>query len=143
VSTNQVDEVIDLLRRSVRGLKQNMIQELKEYNITFPQALVLRILNLDGTHSLAQLASRLDMTTSSLSGIVERLVKLGFVNRIQDHEDRRAILISLSDEGKKLVAMVPALSNVYFRNVLHKMDSTDVTLLNEQLKKFVAVLEEQ
>jgi DNA-binding MarR family transcriptional regulator len=83
------------------------------------------------------------MTTSSLSGIVERLVKLGFVNRIQDHEDRRAILISLSDEGKKLVAMVPALSNVYFRNVLHKMDSTDVTLLNEQLKKFVAVLEEQ
>jgi len=112
VSTNQVDEVIDLLRRSVRGLKQNMMQELREYNITFPQALVLRILNLDGTHTLMQLASRLDMTTSSLSGIVDRLVKLGFVDRIQDQEDRRAILISLSNEGVKLVAQVPALSNL-------------------------------
>lgn len=140
-TTNQLDDLIDLLRRSVRGLKQKMIQELKSYNITVPQAFVLRSLHADGPHNLIQLANNLDMSTSSLSGIIERLVRLNYVNRDRDEADRRTIIISLSKNGQKLIQQVPVLNNQYFHTILQQMNSNDIELLNAQLQKLVTILE--
>ncbi|SFS89079.1 MarR family winged helix-turn-helix transcriptional regulator [Marininema halotolerans] len=138
-----LDELIVLMRMTARAFRQRSFQELKQYNLTFPQSIILKTLSMDGPYSLANLSEQAGMTTSSVSGIVDRLEANDWVTRRRDENDRRVVWIELSDEGKELVRQVPALNSDHFKQLLRRMPEEDVTLLVEQLKKFYRFMEEE
>ncbi|OYD06818.1 MarR family winged helix-turn-helix transcriptional regulator [Paludifilum halophilum] len=138
----RIDELIFLLRRSTRALKQRAFQELKKYDLTVPQSAILRTLGFEGRQSLADLSEKAGMTTSSVSGIVDRLEHSELVQRQRDDKDRRVVWIDLTPKGRELVDRVPALNTESFKNILRQMDPEDAELLVIQLRKFLQVLEE-
>lgn len=138
----QISELIELMRRTMREFKQRVHQELREYDLTVPQMWVLRTLHHEGTHSLAELSRRVGMSTSTASGIVDRLVRMGLVDRVRDEQDRRVVWVSLSAQGQALVAKVPALHMDYFRTLLEKMPSEEAEGLIRHLKTLLTIIEE-
>ncbi|MDA8354105.1 MAG: MarR family transcriptional regulator [Firmicutes bacterium] len=139
-----LDELEILMRRNARAFRQRLFQELKEYNLTVPQNSVLRTLSLEGRHSLAKLSESVGMTTSSVSGIIDRLEKQGWVQRTRDKEDRRVVWIDLTDDGRKRMLEVPVLRPDHFKNMLRKcLSEEDVELLVIQLRKLHQGLEKE
>ena len=61
---------------------------------------VLFILFYKKDQSLKDLAHLLAVSTSNLSIMIESMVKEGLVNREQDKQDRRKIVLNLSEKGK-------------------------------------------
>jgi DNA-binding MarR family transcriptional regulator len=74
---------------------------LKESGVTGPQRLALRIIGLFPGLTFGQLAARLHIHPSTLSGIVKRLETQALVIRSADPEDARRGRLSLTPLGEE------------------------------------------
>lgn len=80
-------------------------RSLRPHGITTPQYNILRILNGSAPKGLSVLdiKSRMLDRSSNVSRLVEKLRLAGFVARIPHGKDRRMVIVSISDSGKKLL----------------------------------------
>ena len=74
----------------------NTISDLK---VTSTQGLVMNFLFFDDHITAVELGKRTLLDSATLTGILDRLVSSGFVERKQHPEDRRAILVCLTAKG--------------------------------------------
>ena len=95
---------------------QHMSQQFRSHfgrlDLTFPQALVLTVLGEDGPVPISALAERTGSANSTVSGIVDRLEKLGLARRQRSETDRcwtRRIFLRPSAAA---VALCPARSRI-------------------------------
>ena len=52
---------------------------------------------------MSQLAELMRHTTPATTGLVERLVEAGFIERFSHPKDRRQVLVRITDKGRELV----------------------------------------
>jgi len=74
---------------------------LGELGLTYPQYLVMLALWQDGVTAVHDLAARLQLTSSAITPLVDRLEGAGFVTRARA-SDRRVVLIALTEAGRLL-----------------------------------------
>ena len=81
-------------------------RQLRPYGLTSPQYNILRILNGSFPKGLSVLdiKSRMIDRSSNVSRLVEKLRLSGFVERVPHSEDRRMVVVNISESGKKLLA---------------------------------------
>lgn len=58
--------------------------------------------------SVTELASRLALSQSSVTELIDRSVAAGLVVRVTSSEDRRVVLVRLTDEGERRLAATVA-----------------------------------
>lgn len=80
--------------------------ELYKDKITLPQFLVLGFLNEKAEARMTDLAQFMKVTTAAMTGIVDRLVRDGYVSRLYDPQDRRIIRIKITSKGSELVKRI-------------------------------------
>ena len=74
--------------------------------ITLQQYIVLDILNCHAILKMKDIAKALRVSLPAVTGLINRLVKLKFVKRVYNKDDRRVIFIEITDLGKKTVKEV-------------------------------------
>lgn len=73
-----------------------------EYGITAPQSFViLDVNNFEGS-SLKDIAARIELDSSAVTGLIDRLEKENLVERKDDPDDRRGTRIYLTEKGRDL-----------------------------------------
>jgi len=77
-------------------IKKNLDQEFKTLGISESQGLIIRTLMEYNDMKVSDIAKRLDLSNSTVSGIVDRLVEKGVVDRKRSEQDRRVVMISLA-----------------------------------------------
>ncbi|HET7627657.1 MAG TPA: MarR family transcriptional regulator [Bacillales bacterium] len=96
-------ERIDEVLRSIRKLNRALFQLLREAadlsDATAVQLMVLKTLSKQPDISLSELADHLQLGNSTMSGVVERLVTSGLIVRERSKEDRRTIVMRLTEAG--------------------------------------------
>lgn len=98
----KINELINMLSLFTRQTYVEWIPELEEeLGITEQRFLVMWELKLQPNCSLKDLASMLVVSPSSLSIMVNALVKQGSVQRVEDAEDRRRVVLRLTDQGER------------------------------------------
>lgn len=101
--TDRIHEIMPVL---LREFTKRQRDELYSGKITLPQFFILNFLNRQGESRMTDLAHFMDVTTAAMTGIVDRLVKSGYLIRVFDPDDRRIIKIRLSAKGSGLVKKV-------------------------------------
>lgn len=87
---------------SLRKLQRLYNAVCAEYGITYAQSFILfALLENDGLN-IKSLAETLDIDSSAITGLVDRLEKEKLVARQVDSEDRRALRVFLTGKGRKL-----------------------------------------
>lgn len=83
-----------------------LTRQLRPYGLTAPQYNILRILNGSFPKGLSVLdiKSRMIDRSSNVSRLVEKLRLAGWVERVAHTEDRRMVIVTISESGKKLLA---------------------------------------
>ena len=79
---------------------------LREYGLTSPtQYNILRILRGEGKPlPILEIASRTITVVPGITGLIDRLERAGFVNRLRCEKDRRVIYVALTDQGMTTLA---------------------------------------
>jgi DNA-binding MarR family transcriptional regulator len=116
-----------------------------EYGITAAQTFVIfDVMEHEGT-SVKDIASRIQLDSPGVTGLIDRLVKEGLLERKEDPEDRRSLRINLTEKGRELAdnKLVPmALEfNKYIRSIVQpeiaKIFQNSLDLFDQQLNKTV------
>ena len=94
-------EVIKVLKNLMDTIKQNMHEQFKEMRVTGPQGMLMGTLVHNGKMKISDLSEMLALSNSTVSGILDRLEKQGFVERTRSDEDRRVVYVNVTDEFKK------------------------------------------
>ncbi len=83
-----------------------LTRQLRPFGLTHPQYNILRILNGSFPKGLSVLdiKSRMIDRSSNVSRLVEKLRQSNFAERVPHTEDRRMVIVTISETGKKLLA---------------------------------------
>ena len=71
--------------------------------IPLNQFATLMTLRLEKQATLSEIGQRLKISKQQMTSITERLVDAGFVTRATDPSDRRRLLLSLTDDGARVL----------------------------------------
>jgi DNA-binding MarR family transcriptional regulator len=90
----------------IREFARRQVNELYKGRITLPQFFILNFLHENNESKMTDMACFMRVTTAAMTGLVERLVKSGYCQRVFDPGDRRLIKIRLTAKGQALVRKV-------------------------------------
>ncbi len=90
------------LNKVTRKIHRYYESQLAQFNITPVQFYVLSALWDNDKIKFKDLSLILDMDGSTLTGILDRMEKRGFIERRADPEDRRSVLVFLTDKSKEI-----------------------------------------
>jgi Transcriptional regulators len=93
--TERKSEAVKLFFELDKRIKQNMKKCIPEMGITMPQGMVIGVLEHEGEMKITELGSKLGLSNSTVSGIVDRLEKQTIVERIRSNEDKRIVYVRL------------------------------------------------
>lgn len=83
-----------------------LCKELAPGNVSFPQFFLLAVLDQKEVLTMSAIAQKMGHTTAAASGLVARLENLGFVVRTIAREDRRKVLVCITEKGTALVRRI-------------------------------------
>ena len=95
--------VADGLRRLTLTLEQLRHRYGELAGVGYTDVMALGNLYADGPLSAADLATRLGITRSSVTALVDRLEDAGLVERQSDPDDRRRLRLTLTTQGRAAV----------------------------------------
>lgn len=97
----KIDYLIPQMQKGLLFSKEMKKSCLREISIS--QMVVLTLLK-DGEKTIMKdIAKALSVTTSAATGLVDRMVKSDFLERVSNPNDRRIISIRMTKQGKKLI----------------------------------------
>ena len=114
-------------------------RQLRPFGLTHPQYNILRILN--GSYpkglSVLDIKSRMIDRNSNVGRLVEKLHEHGWAERMQYSEDRRMLIVTISEKGKELLSEIEAQWETMFDpKPGHTLCETEAAQLSELLDKF-------
>ena len=91
--------------------------------------------------SPTNLAKGLMLSSAGVTSRIDRLERRGFVRRLPDPDDRRGVIIELTDEGRDAVDAAVAALTISDSQLVGRLDPQEVAQLEVLLRKFLAGLE--
>lgn len=79
------------------------LRNTEEFGVTETQFRVLELLSKNEAHKVTDLAEKMGVKPSAVTTMIDRLANNGLVSRRHDDNDRRAVLLSITEEGREVI----------------------------------------
>jgi DNA-binding MarR family transcriptional regulator len=127
-----------LLKRLQQSIAFQADQRLHKDGLTHAQWVPLLILRLSGPSPVANLARELDTDAGAMTRLLDRLEAKGLCLRERSSEDRRVVMLSLTEEGMRLTAKLTAVLADVFNAHLQGFSEDEWRLLLSLLQRMIA-----
>ncbi len=144
VGDEELDELVTALltaSRALVGVSALSLTDLSE-GVTITQFRTLVVLGAHGATRLNRLAERLGVNASTALRTVDKLVAGGFVERRENEQDRREVVIEPTLRGKRLLDQVTARRRAAIEDIVVAMPVGHRRHLVEALLSFAAAADE-
>ena len=137
---DEVSEIVNSVRL-IQGVGQRQNSEfVRKYRITGQQLGALRIVALSPQISPHELSERMYLHVSTITGIVDRLVKKGYLTRKRSVEDRRVIHLNVTATGRRVIKRTPLEGMGLLIHSVHKMPAKEIRDILKGLKLILKVM---
>ncbi len=136
-------DILVSIRKIVRSLNLESKSIQKEFGLSIPQLLCLNHLEKSpGQQSNHKnLMDLLCLNSSTVTGIVNRLEKRGYVARIRSEGDRRVTNLILTASGAKLVNVTPNVLHERLAEKLNTLSQDDRQMVKKALEIITSAME--
>lgn len=135
------DQVLTALRQITQAIDIHSRALEKNYAITVPQLVVLRIIQRQEPISIGRVASKTSLSISTLTGIIARLEKKGLVSRSRCEEDKRRFLLRLTNEGERFLLSAPPPLQETFLARFGELENWEKHMVLGSLQRLVAMMQ--
>lgn len=109
--------------------KQILDESIHQSVITPPQFGMLYCLFHRGPQTMKELSEQMDLTHGAATGLVDRLHRLGLVDRERSMEDRRVVHCAMTDEGKQLIERIEQRRHAILHKIVEQLTSEERRLM--------------
>jgi len=138
---NLVRDIIYQIRRLMQAGELFTKELNKTYQVSAPQLHCLLALNENGPLPPSQIARRIMVKSSTVTGIIDRLEQKGLVYRLRNSPDRRVITIQLTEAGKELAQNAPPPIQHKIVDGLKKLPEGEIQQIILSLSKLTHMLD--
>jgi DNA-binding MarR family transcriptional regulator len=93
----------DFIMFTQRSFLLNLSKELNKGNVSYAQFFLLGYLANESFLTMTDISKKMGHSTAAATGLVDRLEKLGYVERLHASEDRRKVMVQITPKGVELV----------------------------------------
>ena len=133
----------DAILKSYLSVTQHFSQQCREHfgkmSLTFPQALTLNVL-AEGSMPISKLAEKTGSANSTISGVVDRLERLGLARRIRSTDDHRVITVEATEKYFAMCKKTETGVNEYFSSLFDRLTAHERETVREGLRLLDKVL---
>lgn len=134
--------IIADFRAAMTQMKCASSERLVRMGISMAQLHILHTLQRDGEMPMSRLAEVLHVSLSNATGLIDRVEERGFIERTRVAEDRRVVLIRVTEAGRRMLDEVDAVSTDLLRSVFARIGRAQLTVVGLAIAEFRRGLEE-
>lgn len=136
----QLDESVGYLLTRVKSSLSNLVTQrtLDELGITSTQGSMLFMIASGRCSLAAELARHYGIDASAVTRLIDRLEKRHLLSRVRSSEDRRAVHLAVTPEGRDLAARMPEIFGSVIDKALAGFTPEEVGFLKSMLRRILA-----
>ncbi|MDP3848986.1 MAG: MarR family transcriptional regulator [Luteolibacter sp.] len=127
----------DFVLFTQRSCILNLANELNRGNLSYPQFFLLTYLSSEEYLTMTDIANKMGHSTAAATGLVDRIEKLGYVERAHASDDRRKIMVRITPKGVDMVAHMRKEIATDLAGILSAMDEESAETM-EHTKRAIA-----
>ncbi|MBE5884259.1 MAG: MarR family transcriptional regulator [Lachnospiraceae bacterium] len=132
--TSTLNEVLVKLFRDINTIEEKAIKTGEYKELTVNDMHVIEAIDKHEPKNMTTVAKSLSVTTGTLTISVNGLVKKGYVERIRSEEDRRVVLISLTEKGRRAFAQHQRFHQEMIDAVVEGLSIEEQVILEQALR---------
>jgi len=134
------DEVLDCLRKIIQSIDLHSRFLAKRFGLTGPQLVILREITRRNGITAGEVARAISLSQATVTGILERLERRGFIARRRSDTDRRRILLQTTEAGGALLAEAPPVMQESFVSAFNCLPGWEQLMILSALQRLVALM---
>ena len=130
-----LNDVLVRLFRNVNVIEERAMRTEEYKDVTTNDMHVIEAIGMEGAKNMTSVARSLEVTTGTLTIAINSLVKKGYVDRVRSEEDRRVVLISLSEKGRRAYLHHRRFHEQMIESVVEELTEEEQRILEKALAK--------
>jgi len=131
---DRVERVIAVYETLMHRVASAHTPEFLEIGVTMSQAKLLYLVQAEPGLRMSDLAARMGVSLSTVSGVIDRLVDQGYLGRTDDPADRRQVILRITDAGASQRALLRELNVGQVRGILSRIGEPDLFVVERALE---------
>lgn len=132
-----VDEVGQMIQKLVRFFQLFERDQIKTHGFTTSQCYTILELYKSGSLTMNELSEKMNLNSSTMTRILDNLVRDKFISRDKDEFDRRIVLVSLTDKGMTAAKDLDTAVKEYYKKIIANIPYGQV----EEVLRSVSILQ--
>jgi len=139
----KIDEVLVSLRRVIRATDLHSKHLSKTTGLTAPQILLLYSIRDKGQVTIGELASDVSLSQATVTTILDRLEKKGFIYRERSSTDKRKVHAFLTETGTEVLKDAPTPLQDHFAKQFNDLQEWEQTMIISSLQRIAQMMDAQ
>jgi DNA-binding MarR family transcriptional regulator len=136
----QCRNLLIALRKMIQAIDRHSINLKKKFGLTGPQLILLQSVSAHDKISVTQLSKNVSLSQATVTDITKRLENRGYITRTRDNADRRKTNITLTENGKAKLNIVPPLLQEQFTERFSKLERWQQLMIESSFEHVVSMM---
>jgi DNA-binding MarR family transcriptional regulator len=101
----------------------------------------LDLVDVHGGMTAGELAEAASLSPGAVTTVLDRLERMGFVTRTRDENDRRRVIVEMTDKARKLAGAVYGPIAAYAAEYIETLSDEEIAVINRFLEAAIEVNE--
>lgn len=137
-----VDEVRLMVQRMVRIFQMFERDQIKPHGFTISQTYTMIELNKSGQLTMNDLSNKMNLSISTMTRVVEKLVRDGYAKRIKGKEDKRIVNIVLTKQGEESTKALNKSISLYYQKIVEHLPEGEIETVLDSVSLLFSAFEQ-
>lgn len=136
-----IEEVGDMVKKLVRVFQLFERDQIKIFGVTTSQCYCLLELLKSEKLTMFELSQKMNLNTSTMTRIVDNLVRDGLILREKDDKDRRVVLLLLTENGRNTANRLNESINLYYKKTMENLPEGELDTILKSVSTLLSAFE--
>lgn len=128
-------KTLTILLRAANAVEHRIKDDVSVYGLGLSDFGALEVLYHKGPLPIQAICEKVLIANSSMSYVIDTLIKKQLIKKIKNPDDRRIHIVELTEEGRQLMDDIYPRHQDHMRSMIDVLDESEETELQRLLKK--------
>ena len=138
---DNIEDVLIALRRIIRATDLQSKYLARTTGMTVPQLLLLQAIHHHRDAAAGELAKVINLSQATVTTIIDRLEKKGLLVRERSEQDKRKVLIRLTDLGRAALSQAPTPLQEHFVRRFKELPAWEQSMILSSLQRVAHMMD--